>query len=84
MSRKIDDIRTVIDNESTAVGVQLNTLWDEVRTELLVAGVLMGGLSLGTVALIVIFSANILRRIRLIVTMLKDIAEGGRPDRALA
>ncbi len=76
MSRKIDDIRTVIDNESTAVGVQLNTLRDEVRTELLVAGVLMGGLSLGTVALIVIFSANILRRIRLIVTMLKDIAEG--------
>lgn len=76
MSHKIDDIRAIIDKESQFVGTQLETLRDEVNTELVASGIFMGVLSFGTIALIMIFSVNILRRVRLVVNLLKDIAEG--------
>jgi methyl-accepting chemotaxis protein len=77
MSTKLSNIRTVIDTETSALGERLDIERDTVRTELLTASVLVGALTLGTIALIVIFTANIVRRVGVVVDTLKDIAHGG-------
>lgn len=76
MTNKLNDIRSVITNESTILEERLFSARTEVRRDMIVTGILVGVLSLVTVVLIIVFAANILRRVRQVVTMLKDIAEG--------
>lgn len=76
-TQKINDIGTVIDNESTALEKRLVKERERIDQDLTISIAVMVLLTISTIGLTLFFTMNIVRRLSMVVVSLKNIANGG-------
>jgi len=76
ISQKIDDIAKIIENERVVLEKRLDTERDNISKEVSITLVGMAVLTTLVIGVSLFIALNIVRRIRVVVASLKDIAEG--------
>jgi len=76
MTEKVEDIRILIDQESAQLEKRLLHEQELINMDLLISIIVMVTLTLATVCITLYFSIHLIRRIRLVVELLKNIAQG--------